>query len=82
MRNDGFNEKAMEVNGYLKQLCIEKNVFLIDYTKTIHSGNISRTKLHISKLGSIILNNNFIKAVSSTLHLYKISGNIKGCLKV
>ena len=82
MRNDGFNEKAMEVNGYLKQLCIEKNVFLIDHTKTIHSGNINRTKLHISKLGSIILNNNFIKAVSSTLHLYKISGNIKGCLKV
>ena len=27
MRNDGFNEKAMEVNGYLKQLCIEKNGF-------------------------------------------------------
>ena len=36
MRNDSFNEKAMEVNGYLKQLCIEKNIFLVDHTKTIH----------------------------------------------
>ena len=35
IRNESFNEKAMEVNGYLKQLCIEKNIFLIDHTKTI-----------------------------------------------
>ena len=35
MRNDSFNEKAMEVNGYLKQLCIEGNISLIDHTKTI-----------------------------------------------
>ena len=27
MRNDKFNEKAMEVNGHLKQFCIEKNIF-------------------------------------------------------
>ena len=68
MHNDRFNEKAMEVNGYLKQLCIEKNIFLIDHTKTIHSRNINRSKLHLNKSGSIILSNNFIKAISSTLH--------------
>ena len=27
IRNDSFNEKAMEVNCCLKQLCIEKNIF-------------------------------------------------------
>ena len=68
IRNDSFNEKAMEVNGYLKQLCIEKNIFLIDHTKTIHSRNINRSKLHLNKSGSIILSNNFVKAVSSILH--------------
>ena len=68
MRNDSFNEKAMEVNGYLKQLCIEKNIFLIDHTKTIHSRNINRSKLHLNKSGSIILSNNFVKAISSILH--------------
>ena len=68
MRNDSFNEKAMEVNGYLKQLCIEKNIFLIDHTKTIHSRNINRSKLHLNKSGSIILSNNFVQAISSILH--------------
>ena len=82
MRNDSFNEKAMEVNGYLKQLCIEKNIFLIDHTKTIHSRNINRSKLHLNKSGSIILSNNFVKAMSSISHWYEIDGNNKGCLKV
>ena len=27
VRNDNFNEKAIEVNAYLKQLCIGKNSF-------------------------------------------------------
>ena len=27
MPNGNFYDKAMEVNGYLKQLCIEKNIF-------------------------------------------------------
>ena len=68
IRNDSFNEKAMEVNGYLKQLCIEKNIFLIDHTKTIHSRNINRSKLHLNKSGSIILSNNFVEAISRILH--------------
>ena len=33
MRNDNSNEKAMEVNSYLKQFCTENNIFLIDHTK-------------------------------------------------
>ena len=61
MRNDSFNEKAMEVNGYLKQLCIEKNIFLIDHTKTIHSRNINRSKLHLNKSDIIILSNIFFR---------------------
>ena len=68
MRNDSFNEKAMEVDGYLKQLCIENNIFLIDHIKTIHSRNINRSKLHLNKSGSIILSNNFVKAISTILH--------------
>ena len=33
MRKDSFNEKAMEVNGSLKQFCTENNIFLINQTK-------------------------------------------------
>ena len=53
MRSDSFNEKAMEVNGYLKQLCTERNIFMIDHLKTIHSRNINRSKLYLNKSGSI-----------------------------
>ena len=52
MRNDNFSDKDMEVNGYLngylKQLSIEKNTFLIDHTKIIHSRNINKSKLHLT----------------------------------
>ena len=69
MRNDSFHEKAMKVNGYLNGLlCIKNNIFLIAHTKTIHSRNINRSKLHLNKSGSIILSNNFVKAISSILH--------------
>ena len=68
MRIDNFFEKAVEVNGYLKQLCIEKNIFLTDHTKTIHSRNINRSKLYLNKSGSIILSNCFVKEISSILH--------------
>ena len=86
-RNDNFNEKTMEVayikhSGYLKEFCIEKNIFSIDYTKTIQSRNINRSKLHLNKLGRVTLNNNFVKTIWSILHWYKIDGNNKGCLKV
>ena len=53
MRSDSFSEKAMEVNGYLKQLCTERNIFMIDHPKTIHSRNINRSKLYLNKSGSI-----------------------------
>ena len=58
----------MEVNGYLKQFFIEKNIFLIEHTKTLHSRNINRSKLHLNKSGSIILSNNIVKVIPSILH--------------
>ena len=69
--------------GYLQQFCNEKNIFfLVDHTKTIHSRKINRSKLHLNKSGSIILSYNFVKAISSILHWYKIDSNNKGCLEV
>ena len=68
MRNDNFTDKFMEVNGYLKQFFIERNIFLIEHTKIIHSRNINRSKLHLNKSDSLILSNNFVKAISSIFH--------------
>ena len=52
MRNDNLNDQAMEVNGHLKQFCIEKNIFLIDRRKTFHPRNINKCKLHLNKSGT------------------------------
>ena len=77
MRNYNSNDKAMEINAYLKQFCIEKNIFLIDHTKTIHSRNINRSKLHLNKSGSIILSNSFEGFLQFVFPYYLNQGNIK-----
>ena len=68
MCNNNFYDKTMEVTGFLKQFCIEKNIFLIDHTNTIDSKNINRSKLHLGKSGSSILSKTFVKTISSILH--------------
>ena len=60
MRNGEFNNKAMEINRNLKQFCIEKNIFLVDHTKTFHPRNINKSKLHLSNSGTSILSINFV----------------------
>ena len=35
-RADPFNGKTNEVNNYLSKLCMERNIYLIDHSKTKH----------------------------------------------
>ena len=42
------------INGHLRQFCIEKNIFLIDHTKTFDPRNINKSKLHLNKLRTSI----------------------------
>ena len=46
-RNGNCNDKTAGLNNYLKQSCIEKNIILIDLTKTIYSKtfNISTSQV-------------------------------------
>ena len=70
LKNNSQNVRDSNIiisESYLKQLCTEKNIFLIDLIKTIHSRNIN-IKLHLNKSGNIILSCNFVKASSSILH--------------
>ena len=48
-RNGNCNDKTAGLNNYLKQSCIEKNIILIDLTKTIYSKtfNISTSQVII-----------------------------------
>ena len=65
-RNDKSKVKVTAINGNLRQLCIEKNLFLIDLLKTIKVQHLKRSKVHLTRNGSNILGNNFGKAISNT----------------
>ena len=54
----------METNRYLKELCKEKNIFLIQHDKTITTRDLNGLKLHLNKRGTEILSNTFIESIS------------------
>ena len=64
---DKFNDKPIEVKGYLRKFCIKKIIFFVDHTKTIHPIN-RKSQLHLKKLGTSILSSNFVKATPSILY--------------
>lgn len=62
IRSDNLNTKGMEVNTYLKELCILKNIWYID------NSNITREDLfdevHLSNDGTIKLADNFLATIN------------------
>ena len=53
-RNDRFRAKANEVNKCLTELCFERNVLLIDHSKTLKSQHLNGSKLHRNRRGTPI----------------------------
>ena len=56
-RADHFKERANEVNDYLSKLCMERNIYLIDHSKTLETQHLNGSKLHLSRRGAPILQN-------------------------
>ena len=63
-RADHFNEKLNEVNGYLSKLCMERNIYLIDHSKTLKAQHLKGSKLHLNRRGTPILQNTLCKFLS------------------
>ena len=63
-----LNEKGIEVNSYLKELCKKKNIFLADNSKKIKAQHLNKGKLHLTKFGSKVLSNNFGNEISKVFH--------------
>ena len=59
-----LNKKECKVNPHLKELCEEKDASLIDNSKRIKLQHVSKGKLHLNKIVSKILPNNFIGEIS------------------
>ena len=61
-----LNKKGVEVNNHLKEMCKEKNIFIIDNSKRIKPNHLNSSKIHLNKKGDKILGNIF------TQHLSKV----------
>ena len=65
--NSLLNQKGSEINSHLKQLCEERNLYLIDSTKKFRSHHLNKGKLHLNRKGSKLLNDTFIRQLSRVL---------------
>ena len=63
---DLFKEKANEVNDYLSKLCMERNIYLTDHSKTLKTQHLNGSKLYLNRRGAPILQNtvcNFLSKI-------------------
>ena len=67
-RANHFKEKANEVNDYLSKLCMERNIYLIDHSKTLKTQHLYGSKLHLNRRGAPILQNTLCKFLSKNFN--------------
>ena len=66
--NDGHQQKIVVTNRYLKELCKERNIFLIQFDKTSTTRHLNGSRLHLNKRATEILSSTFIECVSNIVH--------------
>ena len=62
-RGDQWHDKAMEVNRFLKQLCVSQDFYYIDNTNIQAEYHLNRSRIHLNREGTRILANNFLYAL-------------------
>ena len=62
--NKKFNQKGQEVNTHLKDMCKDKNIYLIDNTNRIKAQHLNKGNLHLNKRGSNMLSSTFVNELS------------------
>ena len=65
--NKKFNQKGQEVNTHLKDMCNDKNIYLIDNTNKIKAQNLYKSKFHLNKRSLNVLSSNFVNELSRIL---------------
>ena len=62
LRGDTLNERAREVNHHLRELCVQRNLWLID-NSNINLGDL-RDGVHLNPGGTVKLADNFLRAIN------------------
>ena len=65
--NRKFSQKGQEVHTHLKDMCKEKNLYLVDNTNKIKAKHLNKGELHLDKRGSNILSGTFVSELSRIL---------------
>ena len=66
--NSFLSKTECEVNSHFKDPYEERNLYLIDNTKKLRSHHLNKGKLHLTRKGSKLLNDAFIKQLSRILN--------------
>ena len=61
LRNDNWNNKVMEVNSYLKDLCESNDIPFINNTTINPKKHLNNSRLHLNPKGSNKLRDNLIR---------------------
>ena len=69
---DRHQNKCQEVNDHLKEKCREKNINLIDQSKSIKPQHLNKTRLHLTKKGTSILSSTFIREIKNIFQLQSL----------
>ena len=62
-RGDQWHNKAMEVNKFLKQLCVSQDFYFIDNSNIEAEYHLNRSRIHLNREGTRILAKNFLYAL-------------------
>ena len=66
--NKKFSQTGQEVNTHLKDMCKEKNIYLIDNTNKIKVEHLNKGRLHLNKRGDNVLGSStFVSELSRIL---------------
>ena len=76
-RNDRYRKNVVQVNRYLKTLCIERNFELITHGNIITEKHLNRSKLHLNTRGTVILFNTFRDAISNSIYWHCFMYNLE-----
>ena len=66
--NSNLNEKGCEVNAHLTEVCKERKLNLINYSKKVKPNHLNRGKLHLNQKGSKVLSDAFLKETSNAFN--------------
>ena len=69
-RNDKWNQKAMEVNSFLKSFCLNCKFYFIDNTNIAKDTHLNSSGLHLNHKGTYILGSNLVDAICLWLPSY------------